>query len=128
MADDDMERTESSRGKRKGGGDHHNRIFEHTVEAKEEVQMLASSIGELSHDVTSYVEEQVKHRPWAVLGVAAAIGYVIGGGLPTRITRAGLSIAMRMGSGMLINQFMEGQQASFMGKRGESEVEGDTGV
>jgi hypothetical protein len=112
------------------GEGHRNRIFEHTAEAKEEVQMLASSIGELSQDVSTYVEEQVKHRPWAVLGVAAAIGYVIGGGLPSRITRAGLSIAMRMGTGMLVSQFMEGQKASFMssGTRGESDVEGDTGV
>jgi ElaB/YqjD/DUF883 family membrane-anchored ribosome-binding protein len=133
VVDENRDRGEDARGGARSRGDGHeyrNRIFEHTAEAKEEAQMLASSLGELTQDVSSYVEEQVKQRPWAVLGVAAAIGYVIGGGLPSRITRAGVSIAMRMGSGMLVNQLMERHGASFMGggSRGESMVEGDTGV
>ena len=113
----------------RGGDGYRNRILEHTAEAKEEVQMLASSLGELSTDVSTYVQEQAKQRPWAVLGVAAAIGYVIGGGLPSRITRAGLSIAMRMGTGMLVSQLVEGHGAGLLsGRRGEAMGEGDTGV
>lgn len=131
---DDMNKGESARGEsRSGRGDGHdyrNRIFEHTQEAKEEVQMLASSLGELSQDVSSYVQEQVRSRPWAVLGVAAGVGYLLGGGLPSRITRAGFSIAARMSMGMLMRQLMEGQGMAFMGTsgRGESVGEGDTGV
>lgn len=136
MVDETNKGREEPRGEARGGrGDGHeyrNRIFEHTQEAKEEAQMLASSLGELSQDLSSYLQEQVRTRPWAVLGVAAGVGYLLGGGIPSRITRAGMSMAARMSMGVLMRQLMEGQGLAFMGsgggRVGESVGEGDTGV
>ncbi|MCO5166368.1 MAG: hypothetical protein M9894_08390 [Planctomycetes bacterium] len=107
------------------GHAHRNRIFEHTAELKEEAQDLASSIKDISADVSVMLKEQLDQRPYAVLGVAAAFGYVIGGGLPSRITRAGLSIGLRLGMGMLMRQFVEGQMSAMTSGGGESgQVEG----
>lgn len=112
------------------GHSHRNRIFEHTAELKEEAQDLASSLKDLSADVRGALEEQLEQRPYAVLGVAAAFGYVLGGGLPSRITRAGLGIGMRIGMGMLMRQFVEGQMSSMTqgGEGGAAEGFGQGGA
>jgi len=89
------------------GHAHKNRIFEHTADLKEEAQDLASSLSELSRDVTQTVSAHLQQRPYAVLGVVAAVGYVLGGGLASRITRASLGVATRIGMGMLVRNFVE---------------------
>lgn len=99
-------------------GHHKNRIFEHTQHAREEATQLASSLSELGSDLSGIIREQCERRPYAVLGVAAALGYVFGGGLPSRLTRAGLGIATRIGMGMLVRQLVEQQSAAFAGGLG----------
>jgi hypothetical protein len=94
---------------------HKNRIFEHTQHAKEEATQLATSLSEVGNDLSCIIREQLEQRPYAVLGVAAALGYVFGGGLPSRLTRAGLGIASRIGMGMLVRQLVDQQSAAFAG-------------
>lgn len=120
MVDDKREGAREGR----DGHAHKNRIFEHTADLKEEAQDIASSLSELTRDVTQTVSVHLEQRPYAVLGVAAAVGYVLGGGLASRITRAGLGIATRIGMGMLVRQFVEGQSAFGAGVAGR----GDEGV
>jgi ElaB/YqjD/DUF883 family membrane-anchored ribosome-binding protein len=114
--------------KREGrdGHAHKNRIFEHTADLKEEAQDIASSLSELTRDVTEQVSVHLEQRPYAVLGVAAAVGYVLGGGLASRITRAGIGVATRIGMGMLVKQFVDqgGGFGASMAGRGE-DVGGD---
>lgn len=111
--------------KREGrdGHAHKNRIFEHTNDLKEEAQDMASSLSELTKDVTEQVSMHLQQRPYAVLGVAAAVGYVLGGGIASRITRAGLGLATRIGTAMILKQFVDqgGGFASLAG-RGEHDV------
>lgn len=95
------------------GHAHKNRIFEHTTDLKEEAQDMASSLSELTRDVSETVAMHLQQRPYAVLGAAAAVGYVLGGGLASRITRAGLGVATRIGMGMLMSRFVENQGGGF---------------
>lgn len=106
-------------GDARDGHTHRNRIFEHTTDLKEEAKDLATSVSELSKEVSFVLKEQLDQRPFAVLGVAAACGYVLGGGLPSRITRAGLGIAARIGMGMLVRQVVENQGIALGGEGGE---------
>lgn len=106
-------------GEGRDGHSHRNRIFEHSADVREEAQDLATSLTELTREVSGVVKEQLDQRPYAVLGVAAACGYVLGGGLPSRITRAGLGIGARMAMGMLVRQFVEGQGVALGGEGGE---------
>jgi ElaB/YqjD/DUF883 family membrane-anchored ribosome-binding protein len=122
------DKRESARGGRDGHA-HKNRIFEHTADLKEEAQDIASSLSELTRDLTDTVSVHLQQRPYAVLGVAAAVGYVLGGGLASRITRAGLGLGARIGMGMLVRQFVE-QQGAFgagVAGRGDEDVEGMEG-
>lgn len=114
MAD---EREERGGGARDGHA-HRNRIFEHTADVKEEAQDLATSMAELTKEVSCVLKDQLEQRPYAVLGVAAAFGYVLGGGLPSRITRTGLGIAARIGMGMLVRQVVESQGMAMGGQGG----------
>lgn len=110
---------ERKEGEARDGHTHRNRIFEHTADLKEEAQDIASSVSELSREVSVVLKEQLDQRPFAVLGVAAACGYILGGGLPSRITRAGLGIAARIGMGMLVRQVVESQGIALGGEGGE---------
>lgn len=112
MADERRERDA------RDGQTHRNRIFEHTSDLKEEAQDMAASVSELGRELGAALREQLDRRPWAVLGAAAACGYVLGGGLPSRITRAGLGVAARIGMGMVVRQLVERQGMAMGGEGG----------
>lgn len=62
-----------------------------------------SSVGsfyQVSHD---FLERQTKERPYAVLGTAAGLGFILGGGLASRL--AGVLLAV--GGRVLANQVLE---------------------
>ena len=47
-------------------------------------------------DLERYLTEQVEERPYITLGVAAGVGYVLGGGLRSRLTAVLLGAATRL--------------------------------
>ena len=46
---------------------------------------VASSVEELYRVANAFLGQQVEERPYAVLGVAAGVGFVLGGGLASRL-------------------------------------------
>ena len=64
---------------------------------KQDAGALAASVQESAQLLSCYVAEQVEERPYTTLGVAAGIGYMLGGGLANRLTSATLGIAYRLG-------------------------------
>lgn len=58
-------------------------------------QELYDQVGYAVQDAQETITTQLKQRPFVVLGAAAGVGYVLGGGLPTWLTRAALRIGMR---------------------------------
>lgn len=58
-----------------------------------------------------YVSEQARERPYVLLGSAAAVGFVLGGGLASRITMSLLVVGARMFGGRILTKVIEGELA-----------------
>jgi hypothetical protein len=63
---------------------------------KEAARGAASSMNDLYHVSQEFLERQTRERPYAVLGIAAGIGFVFGGGLASRFGGVLLSIGGRV--------------------------------
>lgn len=62
-------------------------LHAHAQELIGEVDELAESLGETVHEAQAALEAQASARPYAMLGVGAALGFVLGGGLTVRVGR-----------------------------------------
>ncbi len=62
-------------------------IFERGREVWQDARGLASTVEEAFDEIQEYLREQVDARPYVALSAAAGVGYVLGGGLPSRVTR-----------------------------------------
>lgn len=78
------------------GAEHKNRIVEHTRHVREDAQALAGSLSEAAEEAADYLRVQLQERPYVALGVAAGVGYVLGGGLPSRLTGMLLGVGARL--------------------------------
>jgi hypothetical protein len=74
-----------------------------------EAASSVNSLYQMSHD---FLEQKTKTHPYAVLGTAAGIGFILGGGLASRVAVALLSVGGRV----LANQILE---TSFEDERSE---------
>jgi hypothetical protein len=82
--------------------------LEGDIERVEE-QMMA-----MAHEARRAVEEFVIEKPHAALAIAAASGFVLGGGLtPRRILRLGFAVAGPLLSRVLVQQATDYLQTSF---------------
>lgn len=63
---------------------------------QQDAAALATSVQESAQLFNRYVTEQVEQRPYTTLGVAAGLGYLLGGGLANRVTGAALGTAYKL--------------------------------
>ena len=77
------------------------KISAHAQELMGEVDDLAESLGETVHDLQEMVDEQVSERPYTSLAAAAALGFVLGGGLTVRVGRLLMGYGGRTAAKML---------------------------
>lgn len=68
------------------------------AELRQAAGELSSSLEELYRVTESVLRDQVNQRPYAVLGAAAGIGFVLGGGLSSRVS----SRVLRMWGGSVL--------------------------
>jgi len=71
-------------------------LGDHGREIQHEAEALATAVRDTADDVQRFLTEQVKQRPFTTLGVAAGVGYVLGGGLSARLTIVLLGTATRL--------------------------------
>jgi len=71
-------------------------LGEHSREIHDDVHALAAAVQDAADDLERYVTEQVHRRPWSTLGVAAGVGFVLGGGLRSRLTALLFGAATRL--------------------------------
>ena len=71
-------------------------LGDHGRQIHHDAHALAAAVQEAAHDLERYLSEQVEERPYAALGVAAGVGYVLGGGLRSRLTTVLLGAATRL--------------------------------
>lgn len=70
---------------------------------------LATAAKDFRATAQAYLTEHARERPYALLGTAAAVGFVLGGGLASRITMSLLMIGGRMVAGRVLTQILESE-------------------
>jgi hypothetical protein len=64
----------------------------------DEARALGTSLESTVHDLEATLRAQMERRPYVMLAAAAGVGYVLGGGLPSRVT----SLLIGLGSRVLL--------------------------
>lgn len=68
---------------------------------RQEVRGFTAEIEEALTDLERLVREQLERRPYATLGAASGLGYVLGGGLPVAFSRMVFGMGGRLAMLML---------------------------
>jgi hypothetical protein len=71
-------------------------LGDHGRQIHHDAHALAAAVQDAADDLERYLTEQVEQRPYTTLGVAAGVGYVLGGGLRSRLTAVLLGAATRL--------------------------------
>jgi len=61
-------------------------IGEHARQIRHDATALAAEVRDTRNDLDRTLTEQMTERPWLTLGMAAGAGYLLGGGLRSRLT------------------------------------------
>src|SRR5579871_3022746 len=65
---------------------------------------VASSVGDLYRAADAFATEQARERPYVFLGAAAGIGFVLGGGLASRLGATLLGMGSRLAASRLLEE------------------------
>jgi hypothetical protein len=76
---------------------------------KEAAMEAASSVNTLYEVSQEFLAHQTKQRPYAVLGAAAGVGFILGGGLASRFARILLSIGGRVVATQVLEGSLDGR-------------------
>ena len=79
-------------------------IGDHGRQIHHDAATLAAEVRGTTADLERYLTDQVKRRPYSTLGVAAGIGYVLGGGLSSRLTVVLLGAATRLATALAVRE------------------------
>ena len=71
-------------------------IGHHCRQIRHDANALATAVQEATDELERHLSEEVQKRPFSTLGVAAGVGYVLGRGLPSRLTGVLLNVATRL--------------------------------
>ncbi len=73
---------------------------DHGREIYDDAQALRNAVGTAADDLKYYLTDQASRRPYRTLGVAAGVGFVLGGGLRSRLTSVFLGAATKVAVSM----------------------------
>ena len=71
-------------------------LGDHCRQISQDAHVLAAAVQQATSGVEGYLSQRVQSRPYLILGVAAGVGYVLGGGLGSRLTAVLLGAATRV--------------------------------
>lgn len=69
-----------------------------------DARALADSLQGAATSIEEALEQQLRQRPYGTLAIAAGAGYLIGGGLATRINRMAFALAGRIFVGIVARE------------------------
>jgi ElaB/YqjD/DUF883 family membrane-anchored ribosome-binding protein len=69
---------------------------EHGRQIRHDARVLAAAVQAAAIGLERYLTEQAARRPYATVGVAAGVGYTVGGGLGSRLTTMLLGATTRL--------------------------------
>ena len=84
------------------------RIQERGKEAYREAQALASTLEQAIDEIGQFLREQAEKRPYVSVATAAGIGYVLGGGVPSRLTGFVFGLGSRFAIEMFLRELIGG--------------------
>lgn len=70
----------------------------------QDLASLASTARHAAEGWEEVLRERIEQRPYAALAIAASVGYVLGGGLPTSVFRIAMALAGRALIDSLVSQ------------------------
>jgi len=76
------------------------------VELKDAWEDVSASLGDLYRAADSFASEQARERPHVALGVAAGVGFILGGGLASRLGGTLLSVGTRLVATRLLEEWV----------------------
>ena len=79
-------------------------LADHGRQIHHDAHALAAAVQDATAGLEGYLSEQVARRPYSTLGVAAGIGYAVGGGLSARLTARLLSAATRVAMALAVRE------------------------
>lgn len=79
-------------------------LADHGRQIQHEAHALAAAVQDATAGFEDYLTEQVTRRPYSTLGVAAGIGYALGGGLSSQLTAVLLGAATRLAMALAARQ------------------------
>lgn len=71
-------------------------LTEHLKEVSTETRQLAETVAHLIEDVEKTARRSLAEQPLATVAMAVGVGYVLGGGLPTRLTALLVGVGSRL--------------------------------
>lgn len=74
----------------------HRSLLERGRDIRRDASSLRRDVEGAARDVEASIAASMRERPYLTCAAAAAAGYVLGGGLATRATRAALAVGGRM--------------------------------
>ena len=93
------------------------RLQERGREAYGQAQQLASTLEEAVDEVGQFLREQADRRPYVSVATAAGIGYILGGGVPSRLTGFLFGLGSRFAVEMFLRELI-GEATAGQGARG----------
>lgn len=82
------------------------RLYDRGRRLRHNAQELEGTLRDTVTEIRSVVREQFEHHPYMVFGAGFATGYVMGGGLPSRLTRFLVSLGMRVAIGRVTQELI----------------------
>jgi ElaB/YqjD/DUF883 family membrane-anchored ribosome-binding protein len=77
-------------------------IGTHVRQIRQDATVLATELQDTTTDFERFLGDHANRQPWATVGVAAAVGYVLGGGLRSRFTLVMLGVATRLAAAVAV--------------------------
>lgn len=74
-------------------------------QVQHDAEALIASLRETSTGVQDFLAIQVEQRPYSTLGMAAGVGYLLGGGLSSRLTVLLLGAGWRVATALVAREF-----------------------
>ncbi len=95
MTESSKEPTEKSKSGNGSDASRFARLQKQGRQVQREARALATGLEEAADEIEGFLREQMEQRPYGVLAAAAGVGYVLGGGIPSPLTRLLLDYATR---------------------------------
>ena len=79
-------------------------LGDHGRQIQHDAEVLAATVREATGGVQRYLATQAEQRPFSTVSVAAGVGYVLGGGLSSRLAVLLLGAATRIAAALVARE------------------------